>query len=97
VLGVVAITVDSAAEAAVLLRLRHSSGLRTLTAQEVVIDADAKEIPVGIDGESVLMPTPVRCQIRPGALRVRVPRTRLAPPTPTRARDPALLRRLALP
>jgi diacylglycerol kinase family enzyme len=96
VLGVVAITVDSAAQAAALMR-RQSSGLRTLTAQEVVIDADAKEIPVGIDGESVLMPTPVRCQIRPGALRVRVPRARLTLPTPTPDRDPALLRRLALP
>jgi diacylglycerol kinase family enzyme len=96
VLGVVAITLDSAAQAAALMR-RQSSGLRTLTAQEVVIDADAEEIPVGIDGESVLMPTPVHCQIRPGALRVRVPRARLARPTPTPARDPALLRRLALP
>jgi diacylglycerol kinase family enzyme len=96
VLGVVAITVDSAAQAAALMR-RQSSGLRTLTAHEVVIDADAEEIPVGVDGESVLMPTPVHCQIRPGALRVRVPRARLARPTPTPARDPALLRRLALP
>ena len=96
VLGVVAITVDSAAQAAALMR-RHSSGLRQVTAHEVVIDADAEEIPVGIDGESVMMPTPVRCQIHPGALRVRVPRVRLAPPTPTPDRDPALLRRLALP
>jgi diacylglycerol kinase family enzyme len=94
VLGVVAITVDSAAQAAALMR-QQSSGLRTLTAHEVVIDADAEEIPVGVDGESVLMPTPVRCQIRPGALRVRVPRVRLTAPTPTPGRDPALLRRLA--
>jgi hypothetical protein len=28
---------------------------------------------VGIDGEAVTLPAPVRCRIRPGALRVRVP------------------------
>jgi hypothetical protein len=32
----------------------------------VVVDADAPEIPVGIDGETVMLPTPVRCAIRPG-------------------------------
>jgi diacylglycerol kinase family enzyme len=79
VLGVIAITVDNAAQAAALLRGSRSRGLHTGTAHEVVIDADVEEIPVGIDGESVLLPTPVRCQIRPGALRVRVPRDRLNP------------------
>ena len=44
-----------------------------LTAREVIIDADQPQIQVGIDGESVLMPTPVRCTIRPLALRVQVP------------------------
>jgi diacylglycerol kinase family enzyme len=96
VLGVVAITVDSAAQAAALMS-RQSGGLRQLTAHEVVIEADVDKIPVGIDGESVLMPTPVRCQIHPGALRVRVPRVRLGRPTPAPDRDPALLWHLALP
>ena len=77
VLGVIAITVDNAAQAAALLRGRRSRGLLIGTAHEVVIDADVEQIPVGIDGESVLLPTPVRCQIRPGALRIRVPRDRL--------------------
>ena len=66
VLGVIAVTVDNAAQAAALLRGRRSRGLRTRTAHEVVIDADVEQIPVGIDGESVLLPTPVRCQIRSG-------------------------------
>ena len=95
-LGVVAITVNSAAQAAGLLRGRRSTGLRTLTAHEVVIDADVDQVPVGIDGESVMMPTPVRCEIRPGALRVRVPRNRLGPPKPTPAKHLDLLRQLAL-
>jgi diacylglycerol kinase family enzyme len=96
VLGVIGITVGSAAQAAALLRRSDSSGLRTFTAHEVVIDADTDEIPVGIDGESVMMPTPVRCEIRPGALRVRVPRERPGLPRPTPGRHSSLLRHLAL-
>ena len=83
-LGVVAVTVNNALQAAGLLRGARGPGLITLTAGEVVVDADAPEIPVGIDGETVLMPTPVRCTIRPKALRVRVPRDRpgVRPPKP---------------
>lgn len=72
-LGVVAVTVGSAAQAAGLLAGRHSRGMRRLTAHDVTIEADVPEIPVGIDGEAVMMPTPVRCSVRPRALRVRVP------------------------
>jgi len=83
-LGVVAVTVNNALQAAGLLRGARGPGLITLTAREVVVDADAPEIPVGIDGETVLMPTPVRCTVRPKALRVRVPRDRpgVRPPKP---------------
>ena len=45
-------------------------------APEVVVPADVPVIPVGIDGETVRLSTPVRCTIRPGALRVRLPRNR---------------------
>jgi hypothetical protein len=72
-LGVIAVTVNNAVRAVELLGGR---GVTTLTADEVVVDADVPEIPVGIDGETVMMPTPVRCAIRPRALRVRVPRDR---------------------
>ncbi len=75
-LGVVAITVDNAAQAVGLVRRGHGSGLTILAAKEVTVEAGSSEIPVGIDGETVLMPTPVRCTIEPGALRVVVPRTR---------------------
>ena len=78
-----------------LLRGARGQGLTTLTAKEVVVDADMPQIPVGIDGETVMMPTPVRCAIQPGALRVRVPRDRPG----TRPAKPALdwptLRQLA--
>jgi diacylglycerol kinase family enzyme len=75
-LGVVAVTVDNALQAVALLRGARGQGLTTLTAEEVVVDADGPEVPVGIDGETVSMPAPVRCTIRPKVLRVRVPRDR---------------------
>ena len=40
------------------------------------------EIPVGIDGGTIMMPTPVRCTIQPKALRVRVPGTAPGPGRP---------------
>ena len=80
---------------AVLLRGAGGHGLTTFTASEVVVDADVPEIPVGIDGEMIMMPTPVRCTIQPNALRVRVPRNRpgIRPPKPEL--DWSALRRLA--
>jgi diacylglycerol kinase family enzyme len=75
-LGVVAVTVDSARQAVELLRRGRGHGVTVLTAPEVVVDADTAEIPIGIDGETVTMATPVRCTIRPRALRVRVPKDR---------------------
>lgn len=75
-LGVVAVTVHSARQAAGLLRRRQGAGLFVLTAQEVTVTADTDQLPVGIDGEAVFLPVPVRCAVRPGALRVWVPRER---------------------
>jgi diacylglycerol kinase family enzyme len=96
-LGVLAVTVNGAIDAAGLVRGRRSSKSLTIrTAPETVIDADVPSVPVGIDGEAVIMPTPVRCTIRPGALRVRVPRHRPGVPPPRPELDWARLRRLAL-
>jgi hypothetical protein len=53
-----------------------------LAAQEVTVTADTPRLPVGIDGEAVTLPVPVRCAVRPGALRVRVPRGRPGVPAP---------------
>jgi diacylglycerol kinase family enzyme len=76
VLGVVAVRVDRARQAVGLLNGAHRQGLRLAEAREVVVTADVPEVPVGIDGETVRLTTPVRCRIRPGALRVRLPRER---------------------
>jgi diacylglycerol kinase family enzyme len=76
VLGVFAVTVQGTTDAVRLLRGRRSKTLAVLTAVEAVVEADVPAIPVGVDGEAIQMETPVRCRIRAGALRVRVPRHR---------------------
>ena len=95
-LGMVAITVQSAAQAAGLLRGRNSRGLTSLAGREVVIDADTAQIPVGVDGEALQLDTPVRCAIQPAALRVRVPRDRPGVPDPKPIMDWNRLRQMAL-
>jgi diacylglycerol kinase family enzyme len=76
VLGVIAVRVDTAREAVRLLRGAHHQGMLRTQAREVVVRSDEPAVPVGIDGETVRLSTPVRCTIRPGALRVRLPRER---------------------
>jgi diacylglycerol kinase family enzyme len=94
-LGVVAVLVSSAPQAVELVRRGHGDGLTVLVAEEIAVHADAREIPVGIDGETVMMPTPVRCAIRPLALRVVVPRNRPGVPAPRRPLEWPRLRQLA--
>jgi len=94
-LGTVAVMVNSAAQAVGLLRGRNSAGLRVLAARSVVITSSADRIPAGLDGESVWLPTPVHCTIRPGVLRVRVPRKRPGVPPPRAAISLPRLRQLA--
>jgi len=89
ILGVIGITVSGARQAAGLLRGRHATGLKLLTTQQITITADEPQIPVGVDGESILMSTPVTCTVSPGALRVWVPRDRpglVAPKPPVNNR-----------
>jgi diacylglycerol kinase family enzyme len=95
ILGVVGVTVSSARQAAGLLRGRHAAGLTVLTTKQVEITADAPQIPVGVDGESISMSAPVICTISPGALRVWVPRDRPGVPAPKPPVNWARLRHLA--
>ncbi|WP_438829178.1 diacylglycerol/lipid kinase family protein [Streptomyces adonidis] len=75
-LGVVCVRVGNTAQAARLVRGARSGGLIRLSAGEVTVEADTDTLPVGIDGEHVVLPSPVVCRSDPGALRVRVPRRR---------------------
>ena len=95
ILGVVGVTVSNAAQAAGLLRGRHAAGLKVLATKQIEITADTPQIPVGVDGESILMSTPVTCTVSPGALRVWVPRDRPGVPAPKPLVDWARLRHLA--
>ncbi|MFD7408257.1 diacylglycerol/lipid kinase family protein [Streptomyces sp. NPDC059866] len=92
-LGVLAVKVDSAVEAAELLLAPQ--GVGALTAREVVIDADEPQLEAGLDGEAVTLCTPVRCRIERRVLRIRVPRERPGVPDLPPRLDWRRLRKLA--
>lgn len=96
VLGVIGVRVGSARQAVALLNRAHQRGLLRLEAREVTVRADRPEVAVGIDGETVRLAAPVRCTVRPGALRVRLPRERPGIRPPRGAVDAASLWALAL-
>ncbi|SDM32768.1 diacylglycerol/lipid kinase family protein [Allokutzneria albata] len=50
------------------------TGVVTWSAPQVVLHGSAPGLPAGIDGEPVELSLPVRCEIRPGALRVLLPK-----------------------
>jgi diacylglycerol kinase family enzyme len=95
ILGVIGVMVRTAGEAVELLRGSAAGGVRQLTTKRIEVTADAEQIPVGVDGESLTMSTPVTCTVWPGALRVWVPRDRPGIPAPKPAVNWARLRRLA--
>jgi diacylglycerol kinase family enzyme len=96
VLGVIAVRVDTARQAVGLLHGAHFRGLVVTQGREVRVSSEAPSVPVGIDGESVHLSTPVVCTVRPGALRVRLPRDRPGIRPPRARLDWASLWRLAL-
>jgi len=75
-LGVIAVRVDTARQAVGLLHGASRKGLVRAEAHDVMVGSGDAAVPVGIDGETVRLSTPVRCTVRPGALRVRLPRER---------------------
>src|SRR4051794_3014161 len=83
-LGVIAVRVDSARQAIGVPHGAPRRGVALPEGREGVITPDAATAPVGIDGESVPLSAPVRCTVRPRALRVRLPRERpgARPPRP---------------
>jgi hypothetical protein len=92
----IAIRVASARQAVGLLNGATHRGLLQAQSREVLISSDAVTVPVGIDGESVHLSTPVRCTVRPGALRVRLPRERPGVRPPSGRLDWSTLWALAL-
>ena len=82
-LGVITGRLGSTAEAVGLLRPAGQRPVTSLSGREVVLESDTPTVPVGIDGEAVTVDTPVRCTIRPRALRVLLPRERPGVPRPS--------------
>ncbi|MDT7554687.1 MAG: hypothetical protein QOI16_3223 [Pseudonocardiales bacterium] len=80
VLGIVAVTVDSARDLPLLLAAEAGGhvdrfrGYRSWTTPELVIDSAEPLIDVGVDGEALRLPPPLRFRSLPGALRVRTPK-----------------------
>jgi diacylglycerol kinase family enzyme len=64
---------------------------------EASVETDGDQVAVGVDGEALMMPAPVRCTIQPGALRVRVPRQRPGMRAPEPELEWARLWELAMP
>ncbi len=94
-LGVITISVRSARQAIGLIAGTSERGLIQESGPEIIVESDDPEIPVGIDGEALIVPSPVRCTIAPRALRVLVPRNRPGVQPPKPAMDWIRLRRLA--
>jgi diacylglycerol kinase family enzyme len=59
-------------------RLQQASDFDALTAQSIVVETRRPALHVATDGEVCTLATPLEYRIRPGALRVLVPR-RVAP------------------
>jgi diacylglycerol kinase family enzyme len=82
VLGVVSVRVDTAADAERLAALELAGNVRRFpswndwTASEFEVRS-ASPVDVGVDGEALTLQPPLHFVIRPGALRVRLPRTGL--------------------
>jgi hypothetical protein len=79
VLGVVSVTIENARDMSVLLAAEASGGVDRFrgywswTTPELEIDSVEKLIDVGVDGEALRLPPPLRFRSLPGALRVRTP------------------------
>ncbi len=95
-LGAVTVSVANTRDAVGLLRRTRSRGLTQHTTARVDVDTDAPQLPVGVDGESRRLDTPVHCVIEPGALRVWVPRDRPGTPPARPTIDWLRLRELAI-
>jgi diacylglycerol kinase family enzyme len=78
-LGVVTVTVDRALDLPGLMaaeaagRLTSFRGYREWTATQFELDSGEPLIDVGVDGEALRLPPPLRFRSLPGALRVRTP------------------------
>ena len=94
-LGVVTVTVDRARDVPALVaaeaagQIRRFRGYRAWSVPEFVVDSAEPLIDVGVDGEALSLPPPLRFRSLPGVLRVRTP-THAAGRSPAAAAPPKL-------
>ncbi|MEU6644723.1 diacylglycerol kinase family protein [Saccharomonospora sp. NPDC046836] len=87
-LGIATVTLDRARDIPVLVsaemtgRLARFRGYRSWAVPEFVVDSNQPLVEVGVDGEALRLPPPLRFRTLPGALRVRLP---LSAPGPSAA------------
>ncbi|HEX5119792.1 MAG TPA: diacylglycerol kinase family protein [Pseudonocardiaceae bacterium] len=92
-LGIVTVTVDRARDVPALMsaeltgQIARFHGYRSWLEREFVVDSGDPYVEVGVDGEALRLPPPLRFRSLPGALRVRVPLN--APGAPPAAVAPA--------
>jgi diacylglycerol kinase family enzyme len=78
-LGIVTVTVDRTRDVPALVSAELTGmvarfrGYRSWQAAEFVVDSGMALVDVGVDGEALRLPPPLRFRTLPGALRVRVP------------------------
>jgi diacylglycerol kinase family enzyme len=78
-LGIVTVTVDRARDIPALVsaeitgRIARFRGYRAWVAPEFVVNSAQSLLDVGVDGEALRLPPPLRFRSLPGALRVRIP------------------------
>jgi diacylglycerol kinase family enzyme len=75
-------------------RPERSPALRAWTAPTLTVRSSSGVVPAGVDGEYVELRSPLLMSIRPGALRVRLPRSRPGPKARWLAVGPTTLPRL---
>lgn len=85
VLGVVTVTIGGATDVGKLAaraqvgRLRDFEGWNEWSAPSLTVTSESGTIEAGVDGEALVLESPLRFEIDPGALAVRLPRTRPDP------------------
>ncbi len=87
-LGVVTVSVGRSVDMPALMaaelagHVDQYSGYRSWSAPEFVVDSPSPLVDVGVDGEALRLPPPLRFRVLPGCLHVRIPRSarRGAPP-----------------
>jgi diacylglycerol kinase family enzyme len=74
--------------------VERASGYQRWTCERIRVRSKGGTVRAGVDGESIEFPSPLDISIRPGALRIRLPRDRPEPKTGWPRIDPSVVREL---